>query len=181
MRSSRGKSIRSSSNSVTMSRTAELNRSLRMAVEQFLTSGTDDVLLRLIGDHPELSRRCAHKYPFAHRIQDLVVRGRTYRVLRCVTCAERLTLEPTDHTCADLGVPLWLVGEHLAYWARRVVKYGEDGPTDWFAFKRLAESAPISELEERDARQAAEAEAEIRKLMDPEGQAGNSFLPIDPR
>jgi len=66
-----------------------------------------------------LIRPCNHSYPERHRVCDIEVDGKYYRILRCVTCSERLAFEQIreESACTSvLGLPLWLTGEHLRRW-----------------------------------------------------------------
>jgi len=158
---------------------ASINSLLKQEIEGFLTTGDALPILSLLRSNPDVQVPCAHAYPFLHRIQDLVLEGRPYRLLRCATCADRLVLEPSSQEAMESpGVPLWLIGEALLYWARREKNYPSEGPIDWEAIRRAVETTPIAELEANDDRAARESEQWFRRTMG-SPEAG-PILPFDP-
>src|SRR5262245_48305740 len=49
--------------------------------------------------------RCAHKYPYLHRIADIVRGNLAVRVTRCATCAEKVFVAKIDLSIADASSP----------------------------------------------------------------------------
>lgn len=83
--------------------------------------GDPSLVIAYLLEHPSLMliRPCNHSYPERHRVCDIEVDGKYYRILRCVTCSERLAFEQIreESACTSvLGLPLWLTGEHLRRW-----------------------------------------------------------------
>jgi len=155
-----------------------LDSQLKREIESFLKTGEGSPILNLIRANPDVQVACGHSFPDLHRIQDLILEDRRYRLLRCVTCGERLVLEPLSQEPGEPGVPLWLSGDALLYWACREKKYPSEGPIDWEAIRRAVETTPIKELEAKDEREAAESEKWFRRFMG--SPDAGPIIPIDP-
>jgi hypothetical protein len=108
-------------------------RELRQQVERFLAGGPPKPLLELLDRHPELQAACDHKYPFAHRIRDLSLGDRYFRLGRCILCGERLFLAPIDREIymEEEGAPLWLTGKGLRDWAKHEDRQPMKDSVNW--------------------------------------------------
>jgi hypothetical protein len=103
--------------------------------ERFLADGDGLALLARLC--PLSTRRPPGEvsYPEYHRVCDIELDGRAYRVNRLVDLddgEERLFIEPTD--APDLlrpGVPYWLRGAALAEWVRQEAACLADDEVDW--------------------------------------------------
>jgi hypothetical protein len=98
---------------------ASLDGQLRIRWEIYLVAGNSHPLLVFLGQYPQAAARCAHAYPYEHRITDVVLGDRAYRVGRCVLCNERLTFAPIALEVAcpgETGVPYRLQGGALRNW-----------------------------------------------------------------
>ena len=91
--------------------------------ERYLDKGTSSLLADFVIGHPQAQEVCAHEYPYLHRICDLTLYDKRFRVLRCIACNgiagnERLMFKPIDvEYSGKSGVPYWLSGEGLRKWA----------------------------------------------------------------
>lgn len=74
-------------------------------------------------------------YPEIHRLCDVSLGGRAYRVSRPVDLhdnQERLFIKPTEVPDFDVdGVPYLLQGEPLRRWILEEIESPADGPTSW--------------------------------------------------
>ena len=111
---------------------------------------------------------------------DLRIGGKTYRLGRCYSCGEKLSLTAAEQAVPEAGVPLWLTGDQLGYWVRSEARVPSEGPTDWEALRRKLEGSRLADLEKADAAQALEAERAVRRLLGSDENPGSPFLPIEP-
>ena len=110
----------------------------RRSISKYVLPGTA-ALLAFIAAHPQSMRGCGHEYPHLHRICDVQLGGKLFRVGRCLTCAEELSFEPIDVAIAHLdeaGVPYWLTGMKLANWVDEMMRDGDPKEAiDWERYR----------------------------------------------
>ena len=77
---------------------------------------------------------CQDKFPEHHRICDIIVKDRAFRITRCAACHENIYVSDIDVAIAheeETGVPLELRGEALRQW----IEYEKESPSkeevDW--------------------------------------------------
>jgi hypothetical protein len=102
---------------------------LRLVWEQYLSGGDGSALHAFIEAHPKSMTDCGHEYPYLHRVCDVRLGGRPFRVGRCITCGEELSFTPVNECLARVGVagvPYWLSGAKLAQWVEQEVNGGPD-------------------------------------------------------
>ena len=106
--------------------------------EQYLAHGDRAELLALIETNPNLGRACEHEYPSLHRLTDIDCGTRVYRVVRCVTCNERLCFVPLDPAIRSSnvpdGVPYELRGARLRAWVAQESEEPSKDEVDWQAW-----------------------------------------------
>jgi len=149
--------------------------------EQLMAQPSSSAAAKLLQDHPDLQIACEHRYPYLHRITDFQINGKPFRLGRCYSCGERLSLTVAEQAVPQEGVPLWLTGRKLGYWVRSEAKRPSDGPTNWEALRRKLEGADIAALEKTEAAQDLEAERAVRRLLGSDENPGGPFLPVDPQ
>ena len=121
-----------------MADTAGWRNRLRVLWEQYLLDGHAMPLLAFIEAHPQSMAACGHEYPHLHRVCDITLSGKAFRVTRCFTCGEELSFCPitTDiHRPYESGVPHWLSGDKLAKWIEDVSNDDPKEPTDWERYR----------------------------------------------
>ncbi|MCC9655270.1 hypothetical protein [Rhodopirellula halodulae] len=108
---------------------------LAQAYEQFLMDGDEVLLKSAIEQYGGTESPSELDCPFAHRIQDLVVCGDWFRVVR--------VYDPDDRSCrvyiypfdtsfgGQPGVPYELSGDSLHQWVMDELEEPTDGDTDW--------------------------------------------------
>ena len=75
-------------------------------------------------------------FKFFHRIADICVGSKCYRVSRQISKGEKITLSLIDNVKDDIsGVPIWLEGEKLKEWAQAEEEDPSQGPTDWEKYR----------------------------------------------
>jgi uncharacterized protein (TIGR02996 family) len=89
------------------------------------------------------SAGCGHDYPQHHRLCDVRLRGKPFRVTRCMNCNGMLQVfRITDSAWSPRsGVPLWLQGQALQRWiedelATESTDEPADRPSDWERYRR---------------------------------------------
>lgn len=112
-----------------------LQKELKPALASFLNSGNENSLISIINAHPEIVMSSFGDYPDLHRIVDICVGGKCYRVCRQISTGEKLTLSLVDKALDDPGVPIWLEGEKLKKWAKSEEDNPSDEPTDWDSYR----------------------------------------------
>jgi hypothetical protein len=105
------------------------------AWERYLSDGNGEALLASVdGDAPVL-RPKQEEYPELHRLRDVEIGGRAYRVLRLAKLnrtEDRLFIEVTDfHNFDAEGVPYGLQGEALRRWIRDEIASPTKAEKDW--------------------------------------------------
>jgi hypothetical protein len=104
--------------------------------EAFANGGDAAPLLAFLREHPEAAVHCGHDYPQLHRVMDVMLDGKPYRLLRCATCGEELTLAPLDASAATSeGVPYWLNGVKLLDWVEDERRSPAEEPVDWERYR----------------------------------------------
>lgn len=120
----------------------------REYMERFLRDGDEDSLVRFLEIESDQGDSCEHSYPTRHRIQDVIFRGASYRLSRCVACGERLFLERVDAAIDTPGVPLWVTGDALKQWVQDPDEPAIDSEEHWRIFMlRCSGIAGLTELE----------------------------------
>jgi hypothetical protein len=111
---------------------------IRRAWERYLVDGDAVALLTAVRE-----QRCGPlpgaEYPELHRICDIDLCGRAYRVLRYVDRAggdPELFLVPTDVPGLDQpGVPYWLQGNALIQWIHDEIERPAEDQVDWEQYR----------------------------------------------
>ncbi len=107
---------------------------LKRLWERYLSDLVAAPLLAFLGAHPRATLDCGHEYPHLHRVCDVALSGRMFRVNRCVTCGEALFFRPIPADVArpdEPGVPYRLSGAKLARWVDDVRRNDPKEETDW--------------------------------------------------
>jgi hypothetical protein len=112
-----------------------LQEQFKHQAHEFANTGDGAGLSALIANHPELCTTQAGEYPNFHRILDIWVGGRFFRVCRQISHGEALVAVPIDEPSDVPGVPLWLTGEKLREWAVDEEENPSDEPTDWNKYR----------------------------------------------
>jgi hypothetical protein len=113
----------------------KLNEKLKSTLVDYLNTGSEHPLKSLIDLHPEVVAINVGDYPDCHRIVDIRIGGKSYRVCRQISADERSTLTEIDKVLEEPGVPIWLEGEMLEKWARSEEDNPSDGPCDWESYR----------------------------------------------
>lgn len=111
---------------------------LRLVWELYLNTGEATSLLAFIEAHPQSMQACGHEYPHLHRISDIVLNGRAFRVTRCFACGEELSFLPisSDTAAPKLGgVPYWLSGAKLGQWIEDESREDPEEDVDWEKYR----------------------------------------------
>ena len=109
---------------------------LKEALRRYVESGDNSEVQAVIDAHPALIRDDGGEYPDFHRILDLVIDGRSFRVCRWISNGERLSLVPTERAQPSVsGVPLWLSGQRLRDWAQEEEEEPSQDATDWEQYR----------------------------------------------
>lgn len=113
----------------------DLQSELKHALDDLLNSGAVSALESLIDSHPEAVARKSGDYPDFHRIVDIQIGTKHYRICRQISAGEVLTVLPIEEALDSPGVPIWLQGEKLRSWARIEEENPSDDPTDWELYR----------------------------------------------
>ena len=107
----------------------DLQANLKAALIDFYENGNKSGIKQIIKNHPEIVTPVHGGFPDLHRIFDISIGFRSYRVCRMISEGEKLTLSliKNDASSDVDGVPIWLNGEKLKVWAENPTE--ED--TDW--------------------------------------------------
>jgi hypothetical protein len=108
-----------------------IQRRLKSALFQYHESCDGVELFEVLSTHPEIFSGKYGEYPDVHRLIDLRVGARGFRVCRQISQGELITLVPIEEVFNTSGVPLWLTGEKLVLWAIDEKESPSDEPTDW--------------------------------------------------
>ena len=109
---------------------------LREALRKYVETGDESEMQAAIDAHPELISESAGEYPDFHRVMDLVVGGRSFRVCRWISKGEMLLLVPTKRADpSNAGVPLWLSRDRLRDWAEEEEENPSQDATDWEEYR----------------------------------------------
>lgn len=117
---------------------------LREALQTFIESGDVRAVATVLMAQPGLVDDATGQYPDCHRVIDLVVGGQSFRVIRCVSKGEQLSLVRISHANASPGVPLWLTGDGLRRWCADETDAPSKEPTDWEAYRHRGDPSPRS-------------------------------------
>lgn len=112
-----------------------IQNEIKSALVVFLDSGDESLLQSIIAAHPEIVTSNYGEYPDTHRVVDVCIGNKKYRVCRQISNGEKLTFSSIDEVMDDSGVPLWLTGEKLMIWAKSEEENPSDEPTDWESFR----------------------------------------------
>ncbi len=94
------------------------------------------MLRETIEKHPEVMSSDYGIYPDFHRIADICIGSKCYRVCRQISEGEKITLSLIDEPISDVpGVPIWLEAEKLKEWARSEEDDPSQGPIDWEQYR----------------------------------------------
>ena len=99
-------------------------RELRQHWDLFTQDHNAAKLLAFVRNNPTVTTDCGHEFPYLHRICDVILEGQAFRLSRCSTCEEELSLKPIPLEIAhsnDPGVPYWLRGQSLRDWALKTL------------------------------------------------------------
>jgi hypothetical protein len=113
---------------------------LKQAWELFLKNGDKDAPLKAIENSTD-SPSDDFDYPYLHRICDMEIRGRAYRVVRVADEDESVYINECDTYSEVGGVPYWLNGEQLRRWIRLETgeelndDYDPESATNWEMFR----------------------------------------------
>jgi hypothetical protein len=109
-----------------------LQDKLKFSLKEYFASGDEVGLLTILGAHPELVSSEYGEYPDFHRIADIRLGAKCYRVCRQISKDEQLTFMQIDELMDDMaGVPIWLEGEKLKEWAEAEEDGEVEIPVDW--------------------------------------------------
>jgi hypothetical protein len=112
-----------------------LQLELKSSLIIFLTSGDESSLIAMLDQHPEIVTSVYGDYPDFHRVMDVSIGGKYYRVCRQISKDESLTLSVVDEPSDVAGVPIWLEGEKLRQWAKSEEDDPSDQPIDWERYR----------------------------------------------
>jgi hypothetical protein len=103
----------------------------------FSDKADEAVLLSFIESNPALKKLPALGYPQLHRIRDIVLCGRSFRVMRAVLAdSEQLFFSDiTDPNLEAAGVPDWLTGEKLKAWIQAEEVSPSKDRVNWDTFR----------------------------------------------
>lgn len=112
-----------------------MNDLLQEAFDLYLANGDAEALYDAVQRHggraPDRSLDC----PISHRIGDIELHGRAFRVVRLADPDDRTTrlfIYPTENPSdSHPGVPIALRGEALWRWIRDEMECPTEGETDW--------------------------------------------------
>jgi hypothetical protein len=116
----------------------QLRQQLRALWEAFTLSGDASPLTTFLAKHAWTRRHCGHEYPYLHRIGDVILEGRAFRVARCTSCGEELSFEPLVPEQAAVespGAPYWLTGDGLKRWTAAEAANPSKASIDWDAYR----------------------------------------------
>lgn len=113
----------------------DIQGQLKSALFHYLKSGDDLELQQVIAANPEIISTEYGEYPDVHRLVDVRIGGRNFRVCRQISRGELITLTHIEDLFDAPGVPLWLTGEKLVLWAADEEENPSDEPTDWDRYR----------------------------------------------
>ncbi len=130
-----------------MAQNSNANEESTARLEDLIGREDEAGLSAFLAEHPSLTTECGHPYPYFHRVLDLSLGGKPFRLGRCVRCGERLTLTPIDPSVANLqvaGVPLEFKGEALRKWVEKEAKSPAKEAIDWDHYDPDAVAEPVT-------------------------------------
>ena len=108
---------------------------LKSALSDYLEHDDEAELSHILASNPEVVSAEYGEYPDVHRLVDVRIGERSFRVCRQISQGELITLTPIEEVIDTPGVPLWLTGEKLALWAANEEEDPSDEPTDWNRYR----------------------------------------------
>ncbi len=109
--------------------------------EKFLDDGDKEALYDVVKGSCQVLP-VGIDYPYAHRICDIELARKAFRVVRLADENESLYIYPCETpSFGNDGVPYWLKGETLREWVRLETEdelsddYEPESPTDWERFR----------------------------------------------
>lgn len=108
---------------------------LKIAIEAYLAGGDKLLLENIIKRNPEIITTKSGEIPDFHRIMDIKIKGKFYRLCREISNNESLLLKLTNVPSDVDGVPFWLQGEKLKSWANEELENPSDGPIEWDKYR----------------------------------------------
>ena len=102
----------------------DLQTNLKTALIDFYDNGNKSGIKQIIKNYPEIVTPVHGDFPDLHRIFDISIGFRSYRVCRKISEGEKLTLSliKNDASSDVEGAPIWLTGEKLRVWAESEVE-----------------------------------------------------------
>ncbi|MBB5020610.1 hypothetical protein HNQ59_003935 [Chitinivorax tropicus] len=108
---------------------------LKRALSHYLEFGDSEELRQILNAHPEVISAEYGEYPDMHRLMDLRIGDRNFRLCRQISQQESITLIPIEELFDTPGVPLWLTGGKLVLWATDEKENPSDEPIDWNRYR----------------------------------------------
>lgn len=108
-------------------------KDLRTSWERFLQDDDESAFIGAI--RSAKFERPIGEYPWLHRISDIQLSNKWYRVIRFVDEAEQVFIQDCDTPSAEPGVPYWLQGDALRRWIRDEEEAPAKGPIDWEQYR----------------------------------------------
>jgi hypothetical protein len=115
-----------------------LQDKFKLLLSDYLELGDKAGLLAILEEYPEAVSAEYGEYPDFHRITDIQLGSKIYRVCRQISQNEKLTFMAIDELRDQVsGVPLWLEGEKLKAWAEAEEDDSTDEPVDWESYRSV--------------------------------------------
>ncbi|WP_212796274.1 hypothetical protein [Pseudomonas sp. St316] len=108
---------------------------LKSALSRYLETGDGVDLRKVLIPNPEVITEEYGEYPDVHRLVDIRIGDRNFRVCRKISQGELITLTPIEELFDTPGVPIWLTGDKLTLWATDEKEDPSDEPTDWSRYR----------------------------------------------
>ena len=111
----------------------DLQANLKAALIDFLDSGNKSGIKEIIKNYPEVITSLDGDFPDLHRIFDISIGFRSYRICRKISECEKLTLSliKNDASSDVEGAPICLTGDKLRVWAESEVENPSKEAIDW--------------------------------------------------
>jgi hypothetical protein len=107
------------------------NRAIRELVE----NGDDTEITKILAKNPVFGSSNSMAYPDVHRIADIQIGDTFYRITRCISEGELLSIEKTTVPSLDEpGVPISLKGDRLKRWADEEESNPSKEPVNWMEY-----------------------------------------------
>ena len=114
---------------------------LTLAYSQFLDDGDVTSFLEAISQHGGRAPSDDVDYPHSHRICDVTLDSRGFRICRVYDVddrSSRLFVFPSDYVSDHTGVPFWLTGDALHRWVVDEAESPAKAEIDWEQFRANA-------------------------------------------